>query len=293
MLKERTDYVISILMPTRARRSQAENFVNTAIFRASKPTLLEFIIYVDEDDQSSHCLDSLGDRITLLIGPRVTMGAMYTSCLTRANGDLIVLANDDAEILTAGWDTNFRQVHASYPDEIYLAYPDDLYKRKATFPIISRKCAKILKNPYPAEYEAAFIDTHLVDTFQRVRQRGFDRIVFLESVVFEHRHYRAGKSKVDSTYLNRPRFNGDRTFLSQIGRRNEQADLLISTITNEPRPRIEYSCRRCPTALASGVLFILKYLALDKNLPSRWRIFLTAFLIARAIVSTFQQKKLP
>jgi len=287
MSQETGQDVISLLMPTRGRRLLAEKFITAAYSRASSPEQLEIVVYSDEDDPDSHSLGSLDVKVVLLIGPRVTMGQMYTSCFERATGDIVVMVNDDVDILTNGWDTFVRKIHARHPDGIYLAYPDDLYKRKPTFPIISRKCAEILQDPYPTEYLGAFIDTHLVDIFRRIEQKGFNRIHFLDNVQFEHRHYRAGKSAPDPTYLIRPRFNGDRTFASLIDKRVDQAKALISEIKNEPMSLRERYSRRCPKAIGPKILFVIRNVALDSSLPGRWRSYITAFLIVRAIVGPF------
>lgn len=291
MLSEIKQDMISLLMPTRGRRQLAEYFITTAFYKASNPEQIEVIVYADEDDTDSHSLNSLNDNVTLLTGPRSTMGEMITSCFRQARGDIFALISDDVKILTAGWDTALREAHATYPDRIYLAYPDDLYKKKCTFPVISRQCAEILQDPYPAEYLAAFIDTHLFDIFQRVKRQGFDRIHFLRDVQFEHRHYRAGKSVRDSTYLNTPRFTGDLTFLTQIEKRVGQAAALVAELGNDPIPLQGPTNQSCPTALVSRILFIFRNIALDRGLPVLWRSYFAAFLIARSIVSKFYKNQ--
>ena len=277
--------LISVLMPTRGRQSLAQEFLFTAFSKAVRPADLEFILYVDKDDTNSHNIGLHYSNVTVLIGPRTTMGHMNTSCLQKASGQIIVLANDDVVIQTMGWDQEIREIDSHYPDGIYLAYPDDCHRRKkiSTFPIMTRRCARILQEPYPIAYAGAFIDTHLFDVFQRLRKQGFDRLHFLRHVKFEHRHYRNRKGLVDETYRLRPRFDGDGTFLCLIGKRVVQAKKLISAITNKDTMVEESVEVAYPATTFPRFVFIFREVFLDGGLPVGWRIYIASFLMARAV----------
>src|ERR1039457_2302750 len=86
---------ISLLMPTRGRPAWAERFIRSAFSTASKPDRVEVILYVDEDDVDSHHLDSDEIHVVRIIGPQMTMGEYNSACLERAQGDIIILVNDD------------------------------------------------------------------------------------------------------------------------------------------------------------------------------------------------------
>jgi hypothetical protein len=175
------------------------------------------------------------------------------------------------------------------PDGIYIAYPNDLHQKRCTFPIITKHCADLLQNPFPIEYVGAFIDTHLFDIFQRLKQQGLGRVNFLEEVHFEHLHPRAGKAEYDSTYKNKPRFSGDVTFLSQINNRSQQALDLVTAVNNGMMLPHVVDNKTYPTNIFFRILFIFLNVALDRRLPMYWRYKLAAFLTARSIVTIFSK----
>jgi hypothetical protein len=281
----KTDAVISLLLPTRGRPALARRLFKSVCETTSRLDRVEIILYVDEDDVDSHQLDCPGLNVVRIIGPRRSMGDYNSACLKRARGDIIVLANDDMVIRTAGWDEKIAQMHASYTDGIYLAYANDLFKnrRLSTFPILSRRCCELLGDPYPSAYRGAFIDAHLFDLFKRLQHAGFDRIKYLEHVVFEHLHYRTGKAEYDETYRKRGRFEDDFTFIAMAGTRSRHTKRLLNAIRGEPVPAAERSsCEEyVPAGILSAVRYFAQRLLFDRELPLRWRGFLFYWYVGR------------
>jgi glycosyltransferase involved in cell wall biosynthesis len=273
-----TDPVISMLLPTRGRPALARRFFQSVLQTTSRPDRVEIILYVDEDDVDSHRLDSPGLNITRIVGPRRSMGDYNSVCLKRARGDIIVLANDDMMIRTPGWDDKIAAVHAGFADGVYLAYANDLFmsRRRATFPILSRRFCDVLGDPFPSAYRGSFIDTHLFDIFKRLQHAGLDRIRYLDDVVFEHLHYRTGKAEYDETYRRRGRFEDDFTFIALADARSRDAKRLLSVIRGDPVSPAERA--RCEEYVPGGFFGAVRYFArrllLDVELPLRWRSFL-------------------
>ena len=185
---------ISLLLPTRGRHTLVERLFKSIAETAAQPERVEVILYVDDDDTVSHHLDSKDFRVVRIIGPAMSMGGYNSACLEQACGDIVILVNDDMVISTPGWDNMIVEMDAGFTDKIYLAYGNDLFKKGGlcTFPILSRRTCELLVEPYPAAYRGAFIDVHLFDIFKRLQHAGFNRVRYLDDVVFEHLHYRTG-----------------------------------------------------------------------------------------------------
>ena len=279
---------ISLLLPTRGRPALVERFFRSIVETTSHPERVEVVLYVDEDDAGSHHLSSEQVAVTRIIGPRMSMGEYNSACLARARGDIIILANDDMVIRTAGWDDRIAQIDAEFADKIYLAYCNDCFKQRVcTFPVLSRSTCEHLVEPYPAAYQGGFIDTHLFDLFKRLQHARFDRIRYLDDVVFEHLHFRTGKAVRDATYRRRGRFADDSTFISMAPVRSAGAKRLLNVLEERPLPA--YQQPRCPeyapTGLFSAVVYLARHMLLDNELPLRWRSFVWCRFIGRYLVS--------
>jgi len=272
------DSTISLLLPTRGRSKLVERLFASLAATTARRDRVEVIIYADEDDEESHRLDTPDVKVTRIIGPRLTMGGYNTACLRRSSGDIVILSNDDMVVRTPGWDDRIEAMHKGIVDGIYLSYVNDLFmsKRRATFPILSRRCCDLLGDPFPAAYRGAFIDTHLFDLFKRLQLAGFDRIKYLDDVVFEHLHYRTGKSEYDETYRKRGRFDDDFTFIGLASRRSRDSRRLLAAIQGRPILDAEQGFveEYVPAGFVSALRYFASHLLLDKELPLGWRGFL-------------------
>ena len=279
--------VISLLLPTRGRPALVNRFIKSVVTQTSRLDQVEIIIYVDEDDTGSHHLGSEEVCVKRIIGPRISMGSYNSTCYAAARGNIIINVNDDMVIGTRGWDTKIIDLDASISDKIYLAYGNDLFKKGnlCTFPILSRQTCELLVEPYPKEYQGAFIDYHLFDIFQRLRHSGFDRIYYMDDVVFEHMHYRTGKAPFDETYGKRSRFADDATFLALINSRKKSADRILRILRCEADQAL-YSPERdavekVPETLFKTIATFTRDLLFDRGLPLRWRSYLWVWFIGR------------
>lgn len=278
---------ISLLLPTRGRRVLVERFFLSLVETASHRDQVEVILYVDEDDVDSHHLGSDVVRVTRIIGPRASMGTYNSACYGAAQGDIIILVNDDMVIRTPGWDEKIIEFDANIPDKIYLAYGNDLFKKMdlCTFPILSRRTCELLVEPYPKEYQGAFIDYHLFDIFKRLQHSGFDRIRYMDDVVFEHLHYRTGKAPFDETYSKRGRFADDPTFLALINSRQKSAERLLRILRGDESQTLYSPVRggieMVPETLFKAIAVFARDLLFDRGLPLRWRSYLWVWFIGR------------
>lgn len=236
--------LISLLVPTRGRPKALLLMLDSVFATADTPGSIDVAVYIDDDDKDVLALNLNSYNVRRIVGPRQSMGTLNAACFAGTDGDIVILCNDDVIIRTKGWDTKIRQAVSQFPDEVYLFYPNDLFKGSnlATFPILSRLTCDTIADPFPGEYRGAFIDVHIMDIFKQLKGVGHDRIKYLEDVVFEHMHYRLGKSEMDETYSQRDRFVDDKTFMALIGARQWAAQRLLALVNGEdfdPEKRLE------------------------------------------------------
>lgn len=278
---------ISLLLPTRGRRSLAKRFLGSVLEMSSRPDLIEVIICVDDDDPESYGIRVPGLKVVEIVGPRQSMGRYNTACLEQATGDITIAVNDDVIIRTNGWDDKVRALDALFEDGVYLGYGNDKFKgpKLCTFPILSRRCTQVMLEPYPEAYRGAFLDMHLMDIFKRLEHAGFNRMVYCEDIVFEHRHYRVDPSALDATYTERPRFADDATFIALADLRQEDADRLVGAIEQRDPAMdsigaIQRAAASKPNVVTIVPLCVSRFF-LDRRLPLRWRSYLCVWMIAR------------
>lgn len=257
--------------------------LNSLFSLADSPHILEVIVYIDDDDAETLAFDISPWNVIRIVGPRQTMGKLNAACYAKSRGDIVMLGNDDMVVRTRGWDTRIRDEVRHFPDRVYLLYPNDMHKRRkiCTFPILSRITCDSIGDPFPAEYRGAFIDVHVMDIFERLR--GFDhaRIVYLDDVVFEHMHYRTGKSELDSTYRERDRFGDDQSFLVLNDARGWAVERLRAIIDGTgPMPHERLASSRP----AGGWFFQLTWNILNGgSSPFLWRFRLFIWMWLRFI----------
>jgi hypothetical protein len=291
---EKIKQKISLLLPSRGRIEKLRLLLKNLESQTCDLNKLEIILLLDDDDVESHAVGHDQLNIKKIIQARSSMGQYNTNCFEASSGDIIILINDDMLIQTQGWDEKIREFDAKFSDKVYLAYPNDLFKGKCTFPILSRKTCELLKYPFPIQYKGAFIDTHLFDIFERLRKKGFNRTIFLEDVVFEHRHYRSGKAQFDLTYKNRNRFGDDQVFVDLIAMRQENAKTLLAQIEGSEY-RLQ-TLNASSISLYQGSIFFLPFKLVaaffkDYSLPLKWRSYLSLYFFARTVFFKFSSSK--
>lgn len=101
--------------------------------------------------------------------------------------------------------------------------------RKETFVYFdsSRRACELLMELYPKEYQGRVIDFHVFDIFKRLQHAGFDRLRYMNDVVFEHLHYRVGKAPFDEPYSKCGCFASDQAFLALIKSRRKSVSCLL------------------------------------------------------------------
>ena len=312
---------ISLLLPTRGRPVLVARLLRSIVAESAHPELIEVIVCVDDDDIESHGIRSDELALKLVVVPRQSMGMYNSICLAESSGDITIAINDDMVVRTKGWDDRVRSMDARYPDGIYLGYGNDLFKgaNLCSFPILSRKTCEVLVDPYPPVYRGAFLDTQLMDIFNRLKHRGHDRFCYDKDLVFEHVHYRAHPEAFDATYAERLRFGDDPSFIALVESRRHDADRLMAAILGGPPIAGSAAGSGGPSLAGSGdgpsvgagdqpaaasrvppmppepagplriVLVCVRKFLLDADLPLRWRCYLFSWMIARFYYSRLRR----
>lgn len=267
--------IISVILPTRERLKKAEDFLLSLKKNCTKPDLVEIVVCIDDDDKSYEELEPVFKLTKVIKKKRRGLGAIIFEGIKNSRGEIIFLCNDDVKVRTAAWDKEFRKVHNSFTDEIYLFSPNDLNKKGSlfVFPGFSKKVFKILNN-YPKGYAGAFMDNHLYEIFESLKYHGQDRKVFLREVIFEHQHYKVTGEIPDKTYLDRNRFGDDFIFFSSVKTRFLEAMSLKSYIEtrqiHKKKPEIK-------TSIKGAAVFYL----CSSYLPFRVRLRTLFYMLAR------------
>lgn len=155
--------LITVMIPTRGREAGLRATVDSFLMNASDPNTVQFIIKIDDDDRTSAILR--GDNIKTIISPRLRgYESIHTFCnemLYLADGEWIMLGNDDATMVTKGWDDILRK---EAPRCVLLNPGNEEGNHAHIFPIVNRKiCLELghfalnaftdrwLQNVYPKE----------------------------------------------------------------------------------------------------------------------------------------------
>ena len=273
---------ISIVMPTRGRPDKLLEMMNSVLNCASSPELIEFVLYIDNDDRSDY--EMFDKKAIIIKGERTDFGVMFRLCIQKASGRIIMICNDDVIVRTKKWDNIIYENLKLYPDNIFLLYPNDLNKGEVlcTFPIFSKEL--FLKFPGLLPVNLSLLDLHIQDIFFQLKGLGVNRIKYLSNVIFEHLHYTTGKSKFDKTYSDRGRFSDDDSFILYSNLRIKLS-CKIANDTNE-EPLCNHNLNRSPVLeKMNSFQFIKKntLMFLLSNAPFLYRSKLWIYMISRRV----------
>ncbi len=124
---------ISILTPTRVRPSSIDRLVMSCLKMASDPTKIEFVFYIDNDDNASkEKLEELKvkispEQIKYLQGPRIVLSEMWNQIQPLATADIFMHCGDDIVFQTQGWDDKVLEAFNKSKDKIIFVHGNDGY----------------------------------------------------------------------------------------------------------------------------------------------------------------------
>ena len=110
--------LFSLIVPTRQRTSQLCRLLDSLVATAARPTMVEVVVVVDEDDPESRSFqyDALPLR-KVVVAPGLSMGALNMAGYEASSGRYLMLLNDDVIVRTPRWDETIAACFRDFPDE--------------------------------------------------------------------------------------------------------------------------------------------------------------------------------
>lgn len=139
--------MISVFLPTRARSNAFMMSTASLIGNASQPDELEILAAMDPDDDiAAYELDFLAPQVRAWVAPQRFGYARlheYVNFLAGvARGDLFMLWNDDAEMITRGWDAVVTKAAEDRPGVLWMQANHD--EGGNLFPVWPRSWYKVM-----------------------------------------------------------------------------------------------------------------------------------------------------
>jgi len=155
--------MISILLPTRKRKTALEQSVKSLLSLADNGANIEFVIAVDKDDSDTENYVKGKKFINLLKKYKTSENILtfeplgylnlyvyVNECAKMSQGNQLMFWNDDAEMLTKGWDTIIDK-NANYFGCLRMPCVN-MNHPFALFPIIPRKWLELFKCISPVNH---------------------------------------------------------------------------------------------------------------------------------------------
>ena len=189
--------LISVLCPTRKRPEALELMLRSLRSTAKGP--VEVLLYIDPDEDKSEYGWVFKYRARLFQGKmEMSLGHIWNYLASKSNGEYLMMANDDLNFLTPGWDIELKQAMSEFPDELGVAWADDQTghaHKHCAFPTVSRRWAALTLGFCPTEFKFFCHDTWIFDVAKKI-----GKTRYLPDVKIEHRHFTNNKMPFDETY---------------------------------------------------------------------------------------------
>lgn len=189
--------MISVLVPTRNRPDNVRRLVTSG--RATADGDLEFIFYVDDDDEVSADVVRELD-CELLTGPRVVLSEMWNRCWERASHDVAMHCGDDIIFRSEHWDTRVLEAFDLVDDKIAFVHGRDGFQdaQLGTHGFLHRRWVEAVGYFVPPYFSSDYNDLWLTEVADAL-----DRRVYLPDIYTEHMHPVVGKAELDQTHQDR------------------------------------------------------------------------------------------
>jgi hypothetical protein len=173
--------------------------VDSALAMAASPGEIQFVFYLDNDDEPSWVMANDLD-VTWMVGPRIVLSQMWNECFKLAHHDIVMHCGDDIIFRTQHWDAEVTEAMDDWPDHIGLVYGRDGVHDEAlsTHGFLHRAWVDAVGYFVPPYFSSDYNDLWLFQVAQAV-----GRLKFLPDVFTEHMHPAVGKGKWDVTHQER------------------------------------------------------------------------------------------
>ena len=131
-----------------------------------------------------------------MVGQTLRTPLLNNILADRAQGNILMITNDDQVFIDQGWDASIDAETKQFPDDIYcMWFNDGRYQDKiCTFPILSRKWIDTLGYIEPVLFEHFNCDLW---TWQIAKI--INRTHYISDIRVDHLHPDTGKSTADTT----------------------------------------------------------------------------------------------
>jgi len=176
---------ISVIIVTRGRPDSLEATIESA-FSTAKTNNVEFIVYVDDDDQETieRCELLTYPKLKVFKGPRPHIIAeAYNVVYEHCSNDIIMVCCDDIRFMTVGWDQLVIDKFDKIDDKIGIVYGNDLVKgeKMATLPFMHRNWIDIVGYILPPYFIRENGDTWLTEVSNMINRR-----IYIPDMIIKH-----------------------------------------------------------------------------------------------------------
>lgn len=196
----------ALICPTRERPDRLVEYTESALKTADHPERLDCLFYVDDDDPTlseyQKAIEDMkaqfsGIEISLTIGPAIGVPQAVNKLIQLTDADIFMTANDDQVYIDKGWDARLDREIAGFPDGIFCMWFNDGWEAEnfCTFPILSRRWVETL-----GYLQFPFFEHFFADAWIWMLAKAVGRDHYISDVLVEHRHWKTGKSEMDTTY---------------------------------------------------------------------------------------------
>ena len=184
--------MICICIPSRGRPYLVRDTVNRALQQAddSKSVIIKWYINDDDPEVAKYVthLENLqskwGTSVQYMIGPDQSPVYSWNFIAENTEADFFMLAGDEINIKTQGWDSKIKECKNRYPDGIFaIAVYDDRGEHthgECTQPFVTKEWAKALGyhwNPFFFHWN---VDQYTGELCQKI-----NRFIYLKDVVIK------------------------------------------------------------------------------------------------------------
>ncbi|MBX7185728.1 MAG: hypothetical protein K1Y01_11345 [Vicinamibacteria bacterium] len=186
----------SLVHASRGRPDQAGGIVSEWRLAGSGEHEIEHLLSIDDDDPARDAYAAVARELplTLITGPNRTLVQAANRAAERAQGDVLIVVSDDFGC-PLRWDAELASIFSERRDLAVLV-DDGLGARIMTLPILGRDLYRRLGYAYHPAYHGQFVDEDLTET-----ARALGVLVEAKHLLFPHRHFSAGRAKLDATYM--------------------------------------------------------------------------------------------
>lgn len=171
---------ITICCPSRGRPNLAKRMLDTALSTADNPELVDVKFYLNDDDIELPNYELVLDKYK--IGNDRSTVYSWNQLAEQSNSHLYMLAGDDIQFMTKGWDTKFMSQFDKYKDGVFcISFQNGIdNKRTAPHPVVSQQWRNTLGYFFPFAFYHWYVDTYTKDLAESV-----DRYIFLDDITIK------------------------------------------------------------------------------------------------------------